>query len=226
MKFISKDGSVAFVYFRKRGDEYAFAMNVREFKFGGEKTGLMYFTPNRIVFDSDDNKDRSFDISKDDAKLRTERGHGGRWFNLKVAGKEKRFMVSFAPPRPLGKQQDPVFDLIERLMTIYSAVLTDFQQQVAKLAQPSQKLEPAENKTTSPQASTGEPTVVIDIGSEPSGSEIYVDSVFSGSTPSKLSLSIGEHSIRVTRPGFKDWERKIVVDGKSTKTLNAILEKN
>lgn len=67
--------------------------------------------------------------------------------------------------------------------------------------------------------------VVVGITSEPSGSEISVDGVFTSSTPSKLSLSIGEHSIRVSRPGFKDWERKITVDANSAKTINAILEK-
>src|SRR6185295_13618055 len=67
--------------------------------------------------------------------------------------------------------------------------------------------------------------VTVEITSEPSGSEIFVDGVFSSSTPSKLSLSIGEHSIRVSRPGFKDWERRVGVEAGSSKTLNAILEK-
>lgn len=66
---------------------------------------------------------------------------------------------------------------------------------------------------------------LTEITSEPSGAEIYVDGVFTSSTPSKLSLSIGEHTVRVSRPGFKDWERKIIVDASSAKTINAILEK-
>jgi S1-C subfamily serine protease len=66
---------------------------------------------------------------------------------------------------------------------------------------------------------------LVDITSEPPGAEVYVDGVFASSTPSKLSLSIGEHSIRVSRPGFKDWERRIAVDAGSSKTVNAILEK-
>lgn len=78
---------------------------------------------------------------------------------------------------------------------------------------------------------TGEPTqgpgqkVITEITSEPTGAEVYLDGVFTSSTPSKLSLSIGEHSIRVSRPGFKDWERRIAVDAGSSKTVNAILEK-
>lgn len=66
---------------------------------------------------------------------------------------------------------------------------------------------------------------IIEITSEPSGSEILLDGVFNSSTPSKLSLTPGEHTIKVTRPGFKPWERKIVVELGSSKLFNAILEK-
>jgi hypothetical protein len=65
----------------------------------------------------------------------------------------------------------------------------------------------------------------IEISSEPAGAEIYVDGVFAGSTPSKLSLRAGEHVIKVMRLGFKEWERKVIVDAHSAKTVNAILEK-
>jgi S1-C subfamily serine protease len=83
-------------------------------------------------------------------------------------------------------------------------------------------LAPAEGTTpTAPP----EQRPLTEVTSEPSGAEIYLDGVFTSSTPSKLSLSIGEHTIRVSRPGFKDWERRIVVDAGSSKTVNAILEK-
>jgi hypothetical protein len=225
IKFVAKDGSVSYVYFRKRGNEYSFAINVREFKFGGEKTGWMYFTSTRIVFDSDDDGNRSFDIPKDEAKLKTEKGHGGRWFIIKVSGKEKKFMVSFTPPRPLGKQQDPVFDVIERLMTNYDEVARDFQERLAKLQkEPASAIANSSDQQAAPLASVT--AVTVEITSEPSGAEIYIDGTFNSSTPAKLSLSLGEHSIRVIRPGFKEWERKITVDGKSAKTFNAVLEKN
>jgi hypothetical protein len=224
LKFTSNDGSVTYMYFRKRGDEDSFAITLREFKFGGEKTGWMYFTPTKIVFDSDDSKERSFETPKDAAKLKTERGHGGRWFTVKVAGKEKRFMVSFSPPRPLGKQQDPVFDVIERLMSNYNAVVEDFRQQAAKLAQASERKD-GDTKNTATGLTSEAIKVVVEVSSEPSGSEIYVDGAFIGSTPSKLSLKAGQHVIKVSRPGFKDWEHRMAIDTSSSKTVNAILEK-
>jgi hypothetical protein len=52
-----------------------------------------------------------------------------------------------------------------------------------------------------------------------------VDGQFDSSTPSKLLLTAGEHTVRVTRPGFKPWERKITVEHGAEKTLNALLEK-
>ncbi len=67
--------------------------------------------------------------------------------------------------------------------------------------------------------------VITNIISEPNGAEIYIDEKFVGSTPSKISLSVGEHSIKVTRKGYKDWERVVLVELKSEPTFNAILEK-
>lgn len=67
---------------------------------------------------------------------------------------------------------------------------------------------------------------LVEITSEPAGAEIYVDGNFDSSTPSRIFLPPGEHTIKVIRPGFKDWERKISIETGSSKTLNAILEKN
>jgi serine protease Do len=66
----------------------------------------------------------------------------------------------------------------------------------------------------------------VNITSEPNGAEIFVDGVFISSTPSKLELTVGEHAIKIVRPGFKTWERKMTVEIGSAKSLNAILEKD
>jgi S1-C subfamily serine protease len=65
----------------------------------------------------------------------------------------------------------------------------------------------------------------VTVTSEPTGAEITVDGQFDSSTPSKLLLMPGEHVIKVTRPGFKAWERKVNVEVGTEKTLNALLEK-
>jgi hypothetical protein len=66
----------------------------------------------------------------------------------------------------------------------------------------------------------------ITISSEPAGAEISIDGQFDSSTPSKVLLPPGEHTIRVTRPGFRPWERKVTVEIGAEKTLNALLEKD
>ena len=66
----------------------------------------------------------------------------------------------------------------------------------------------------------------INVTSEPDGAEIYVDDFYESSTPSKLSVSPGEHTLKVTRPGHKTWERRIRVEAGSSKNFNAILEKD
>jgi len=78
---------------------------------------------------------------------------------------------------------------------------------------------------SAPSSFAGSSRVSVEIGSEPVGADIYVDGKFDSSTPAKLLLSSGEHIIKVARPGFKDWERKILVEPGAVKTLNAILEK-
>ena len=47
--------------------------------------------------------------------------------------------------------------------------------------------------------------------------------LFNSSTRSKVKLGAGEYIIKVSRPGFQDWERRI--EAGSSKTLNALLEK-
>lgn len=67
--------------------------------------------------------------------------------------------------------------------------------------------------------------IIIDITSEPIGAEIYIDDSFVGSTPSKIVVAPGEHSIKVVRSGYKNWERKVQIEAGSIPSFNAILEK-
>ncbi len=66
--------------------------------------------------------------------------------------------------------------------------------------------------------------VEVNITSEPAGADIEVDGNYEGSTPSKLMLAPAEYIIRVARPGYKAWERRVIIKPGSGKTFNAILE--
>lgn len=79
--------------------------------------------------------------------------------------------------------------------------------------------------TDSQNDSSAKPNKIsVQVTSEPSGAEIYVDGIFVGSSPSKISLTTGDHIIKITRTGFKDWERKINIDPDSSLSFNAMLE--
>ena len=76
-----------------------------------------------------------------------------------------------------------------------------------------------------PASQAAESRAEINVTSEPDGAEIYVDDFYESSTPSKLSINPGEHTLKVTRPGFKTWERHVRVEAGGSKNFNAILEK-
>jgi hypothetical protein len=230
-KFTSRTDSVALVHFRKHNDEDAFAVQVTDWDTFHIRTGWLYISRTKLSFESDDDKERSFDAPL--AEVKKVKGqkmwNGMNFLAIKVNGKEKRFMVNFDPvpsnrSGQWGAHQKPVFELIERLVSDYDGVARDFQDRLNRLRPPADSAAANASPETTLPASTN--STYVEITSEPSGAEIYVDGVFNSSTPSKVSLPLGEHSVRVTRPGFKEWEHKIVVDGKSAKTFNAILERN
>ncbi|MEP6924387.1 MAG: SPFH domain-containing protein [Pyrinomonadaceae bacterium] len=66
--------------------------------------------------------------------------------------------------------------------------------------------------------------VSVTIQSEPAGADIEIDGNYEGNTPTQTTLAPGEYIIRVARPGFKSWERRVMIKAGSAKTFNAILE--
>jgi hypothetical protein len=64
----------------------------------------------------------------------------------------------------------------------------------------------------------------LDITSNPVGAEIAVDGNFVGDTPSELAIAAGDHTITISKHGYKPWKRKLTVsDGKIT--VSAELER-
>jgi hypothetical protein len=57
----------------------------------------------------------------------------------------------------------------------------------------------------------------LEVTSNPSGGDIYVDGNFVGDTPSEVSVAAGVHTITISKHGYKPWERKLTVSsGKVT----------
>jgi len=85
---------------------------------------------------------------------------------------------------------------------------------------PSQQLPPPASGSLTPAGST---LTAVNLSSTPSGADVEVDGKFVGNTPSSVSLSTGEHAVKITKKGFRPWERKLTVSGGSA-NVNAELE--
>lgn len=63
--------------------------------------------------------------------------------------------------------------------------------------------------TPSVAAAATAANATLDISSTPPGAEIELDGSFSGDTPSAITVAPGEHTIRISKAGYKSWERKM-----------------
>jgi len=66
----------------------------------------------------------------------------------------------------------------------------------------------------------------IVVTSTPDGADVYVDDAFVGNAPATLTLSGGKHTVKVSRQGYKDWQKELSVFAGSELNLKAALEKN
>ncbi len=53
------------------------------------------------------------------------------------------------------------------------------------------------------------PSATLDISSTPVNADIEVDGSFVGNTPSSFGLAGGEHTVKISKSGYKPWERKV-----------------
>jgi hypothetical protein len=66
-------------------------------------------------------------------------------------------------------------------------------------------------------------TTKISVTSNPASADIEVDGGFVGNTPSTIELASGDHTVMVTKTGYKPWERKLKANGGNV-SLNIELE--
>jgi hypothetical protein len=59
----------------------------------------------------------------------------------------------------------------------------------------------------------------VEISSTPVGCDIELDGKFVGSTPSSLGVAPRDHSIKVTKNGFKPWERTVTISTGAVKII-------
>ncbi len=66
-------------------------------------------------------------------------------------------------------------------------------------------------------------TTKLSIASNPNSADIEVDGNFVGNTPSTVELEAGDHVVKVSKSGYKAWERKLKATGGNV-NINAELE--
>jgi hypothetical protein len=80
-------------------------------------------------------------------------------------------------------------------------------------------------QSTLASSSNGSVSAKLQMESDPPGADIEIDGSFVGDTPSDVQVTEGEHTVSMKKTGFKDWERKLKVNGGSNVHLKAELEK-
>jgi PEGA domain-containing protein/PDZ domain-containing protein len=63
---------------------------------------------------------------------------------------------------------------------------------------------------------------IAEISSDPAGADIEIDGSFVGSTPSSVGLAAGQHTVRVSKNGYKQWERALKSSTGSIKIAAAL----
>jgi hypothetical protein len=81
----------------------------------------------------------------------------------------------------------------------------------------------ADTKSAAKPADATQTTVVL--SSSPSGADVEVDGNFVGNTPSTITLTPGDHSVKILKKDYKPWERKLKAAGGNI-SLNADLEQS
>jgi hypothetical protein len=65
----------------------------------------------------------------------------------------------------------------------------------------------------------------VTVRSRPDGADITVDGNYSGSTPSKLSLPAGAHTILVEQTGYAPWQKTLTISPGNDINVNAVLQR-
>jgi hypothetical protein len=101
------------------------------------------------------------------------------------------------------------------------AIDKDWPSRVGKVT--AQKQSAAQLVTVSDKSATLSAASKIVVSSTPANADITLDGSFVGNTPSEIDVASGDHSLTVSKSGFKPWDRKFKATGGSV-NINAELE--
>ena len=67
-------------------------------------------------------------------------------------------------------------------------------------------------------------SMALTVTTEPAGAQVFVDGDFAGETPAELDLLDGEHSLRITLPGYHEVVRTVTATAGRAETIELELE--
>jgi hypothetical protein len=67
---------------------------------------------------------------------------------------------------------------------------------------------------------------VLDLKSEPTGARIFLDGSFKGSTPQRIDLPLGQYEVRLSLPGYYEWEGRLTLkeEGETPLSIRLVRE--
>jgi hypothetical protein len=101
------------------------------------------------------------------------------------------------------------------------AIEKDWPSRVGKVT--AQKQSAAQLVTVSDTSATLSTASKIVVSSTPANADIALDGSFVGNTPSEINVAPGDHTLTVSKSGFKPWDRKFKATGGSV-NINAELD--
>ncbi|MDA2927209.1 PEGA domain-containing protein [Acidobacteria bacterium AH-259-G07] len=82
-----------------------------------------------------------------------------------------------------------------------------------------------EKETVATRSGVRANEAILEISSAPEDAEIEIDGAFVGTTPRTRRLKPGEYKIKISKKGYKSWERKIKLEAEEEFPLKVELEK-
>ncbi|MCB2147138.1 MAG: protein kinase [Deltaproteobacteria bacterium] len=67
------------------------------------------------------------------------------------------------------------------------------------------------------------PSSILNVTSTPEGAQVFVDSIFKGTTPVDIPMIPGRYEVRLNLPDYYEWEAQLQIDEKNPTPLNVRL---
>jgi PEGA domain len=111
------------------------------------------------------------------------------------------------------------------VQTACEAIAADWSKNSAKIRDAELAEAAAKERPSTPQIQqiAQSSATKLSVVSNPAGADIEVDGAFVGNTPSTIDITAGDHTITVSKNGYKNWERKLKASGGNV-SLNVELE--